>query len=155
MTLPAFSQSEITRYCKSSILPVCHLTNDRKSSAVLCRLKQQAGRKGEVKWKHKRAGITRQKCMGWREGGSHWPSQREGTHSETQHHLHLGSSGMVPEHYLHWLVVFPQESTGKPENKPPSFSTSLSLYHSLCFLAPSVVTGTEVSPDKPGPSICI
>lgn len=77
----------------------------------------------------------------------------KGTHSKTEHHLHLASLWMVPGHYLHWLMVFPQESTGKPENKPSPLS--LSLYHSLCFLALSVVTGTEVSPDKPGPSICI
>lgn len=51
----------------------------------------------------------------------------QGPHGETEHHLHPPSSWMLPEHYLHWLVVFPQESTGKPENKPPSLSLFLHI----------------------------
>lgn len=79
--------------------------------------------------------------------------KQSGTHSETEQHLHLASSWMVPEHYLHQLVFFPQESTGKPQNEYTNFSASLSV--SLCFFAPSVVIGTEVSPDKSGSHICI
>lgn len=63
-----------------------------------------------------------------------WFNKKQwGTHSETEHHLHLASLWMVPEHYLHWLVVFPQESTGKPENKPASLSFFLSPHLPLCI----------------------
>lgn len=68
--------------------------------------------------------------MCWTQRWGGWSSEekkQQGPRGETENHLHPASSWMLPKHYLHWLVVFPQESTGKPESEPPPLPPHLSL----------------------------
>lgn len=90
--------------------------------------KNWQGRWRKVIWKHKRTSkeMYRKEWLLYR-GNSEVHKVRPSIIC-----IKLPHGWCLPEHYLHWLVVFSQESTSKAENKPPCFSTSLSLYHSLC-----------------------